>query len=125
VESEPALSIPKSLSLRNFYEGLDKDSTYYLDAIASESFLHKSPAEGWKFLDSIIEYTTFRLKTRPLQEERKSSHEDLLVAESDPSPSIFSDSAIEPSPDPGTSKGEEIQPLKFSAQFEDDPSRKP
>jgi hypothetical protein len=75
VESGPVLSIPESLLLRNFYEGLDKDSAYYLNAISKGSFFHKSPAEGRKILDSIIEYTTFRVKPRPLQEERKSSHE--------------------------------------------------
>jgi hypothetical protein len=44
------------------------------------------------------------------------------VAEFDPSPPRSSDSAIELSPKPGTSEGEEIQPPKFPSQFEDDPS---
>jgi hypothetical protein len=117
------LSILKSLLLRNFYEGLDKDSAYYLDALAGGSFLHKSPAEGTKFLDSIIEYTTFTVKRRPLREQRKSCHEDRLAVEFDPSPSTSSDLAIAPSPEPGTPEGEEIRSLKFPSQFEDDPSR--
>jgi hypothetical protein len=109
--------------LCNFYEALEKDSAYYVNGIVGGSFLHKSLAKGREILDSIIEYTTFKVKPKPLQEEHKSSHEDLLAAESDPSPSTPSDSAIEPSPEPGTSKGEEILSPKSPSQFEDDPYR--
>jgi hypothetical protein len=59
-------------------------------------------------LDNIIKYTTFVVKPKPLREERKSSHKDLLGAEYDLSTSTSSDSGIEPSPEPGTSEGEEI-----------------
>jgi hypothetical protein len=51
------------------------------------------------------------------------SHEDVLAAEFDTSPSTSSDLATEPSPEPRTPKEEEIQPLEFSSRFEDDPSR--
>jgi hypothetical protein len=75
-----------------------------------------------EILENIIKYISFAVKPKPLREEHKSSHEDLLVAKSDPSPSTSLDSSIEPSPEPGTSEGEEIRPLKFPSQFEDDPS---
>jgi hypothetical protein len=61
-----------------------------------------------EILDNIIKYATFAVKPKPLREERKLSHEDFLGAESDLSTSTSSDSAIEPSPEPGTSEGEEI-----------------
>jgi hypothetical protein len=83
-------------------------------------YLRKSPIEGRKFLDSIIEYATFIVKPRPLWEVRKSGYEDLLAY---PSPSTFLDLAIEPLPEPEILEGEEIRHLKFSSQFEDDPSK--
>jgi len=50
------------------------------------------------------------------------THEDLLAAEPNPSFPISSDSAVEPSPEPGTLEEEEIRPPKFHSRFEDDPS---
>jgi hypothetical protein len=123
VKSYLTLSILNPFFLHTFYKSLDKDSADYLDFITRGVFLHKSPVEGREILDSIIEYTTFAVKPRPLREERKSSHEDLLAVESDPPPSTSSDSAIKPSFEPGILEGEEIQPSKFPSQFEDDPSR--
>jgi hypothetical protein len=67
--------------------------------------------------------TSFMVKSKPLREECESSHEDPLAAESNPSTPTSSHSAIEPSTELGTSKGEETQPPEFPSQFEDDPSR--
>jgi hypothetical protein len=113
VKSDPVLSILNPLVLHKFYKSLNKDSTDYLDFITGGAPFHKIIAKGMEILDNIIKYTTFVVKPKPLREERKSSHKDLLAAEFDPSPSTFSNSAIEPSPKPGTSEGEEIQPPKF------------
>ena len=59
-------------------------------------------------------------ESHPLQEECELTHEDLLAAEPNPSFPLFSDSAVGPSPEPGTSKEEEIRPPKFHSRFEDD-----
>jgi hypothetical protein len=64
----------------------------------------------------------FTVKCESLQEERKSSQEDLPAAESNPLPSTSLDSAIGPSPEPRTLKEEEIQPSMLSSRFEDDSS---
>ena len=64
IESGPILSIPESLLLRNFYEGLDKYSATYLDIAIGWSF--KSPTEHWKLLDNIDEYTIFTNSPKPL-----------------------------------------------------------
>ena len=58
----------------------------------------------------------------PLQEECELTHEDLLAAEPNLSFPISSNSAVEPSPELGTSEEEEIRPPKFHSRFEDDPS---
>ena len=92
--------------LRNFSEGLNKYSAYCLDNANVGSFLHKSPTEGWEILDNIMKYTNFILRHEHLQEERNSNQEDLLAAESNPSPYTSL----------------EIQPSMFSSHFEDDPS---
>ena len=94
VKSGPVLSIRESLLLRNFYEDLDKHSSYYLVVANGGSFLHKSPIEGRKILDNIMMYTDFTVKCESLRKESKSSQEDLSTAESNPPPFTFSDSAI-------------------------------
>ena len=50
------------------------------------------------------------------------THEDFLAAEPNPSSPISSNSAVEPSPEPGTSEEEEIRPPKFHSRFKDDMS---
>jgi hypothetical protein len=124
VKSDPIISILNPLVLQKFYKSLDKDSANYLDFITRGVSLHKIPAEGSEILGHISKNTSFMVKSKPLREECESSHEGLLAAESDPSPSTSSHSAIEPSTKLGTSEGEEIRPPKFPSQFKDDPSRK-
>jgi hypothetical protein len=75
-----------------------KDSADYLDFITGGVPLHKIPVEGMEILENIVKYITFAVKPKPLLEERKLSHEDLLAAKSDLSPSTSSYSAIEPRP---------------------------
>jgi hypothetical protein len=106
-----------------FYKSLDKDSADYLDSLTGGASLHEIPTEGSKILDRISKNTSFIVQSKPLQEECDSSHEDLLVAESDLSLTTSSHSAIKPSTEPGTSEGVETHPPKFPSQFEDDPSR--
>ena len=108
------------LVLWKFKRSLDKESADYLNSITGGVDLHKFPAEVNKILDYIAEYTSLLAKSDPLQEECELTHVDLLAAEPDPSFPISSDSAVEPSPEPGTSKGEEIHSPKFSMRFEDE-----
>jgi len=78
------------------------------------------PTEANKILDYIAEYTSLSAESDPLQEECELTHEDLLAAEPNLSTSTSLDSALETSPEPGTSEGEEIHPPKFSMRFEDE-----
>ena len=116
------MSTLNPLVLWKFKKSLDKDSADYLNSITGGVPLHKFPAEVNKILDYITEYTFLSAEFDPLQEECELTHEDLLAAEPNPSFSISSYSALEPSPEPGTSEEGEIRPPKLHSQFEDDPS---
>ena len=61
------------------------DSASYLDMTAGRSFAHKTLAEGIEILEIISENTSFVAESTPSQEQRKSSDEDILAAEPDPS----------------------------------------
>jgi len=106
--------------LQHFYIGLDTKSAAYLDIAAGGSFAHKTPSEGREILDRITENTSFVATSGPSQEEQMSSHEDILVAESDLSPPTTLESALEPSSEPHTPEEEEIQPSELPFEFEDD-----
>ena len=69
--------------LEHFYSGLDMDSASYLDMTTGGSFAHKTLAEGMDILEIISENTSFVAESTPSQEQRKSSHEDILAAEPD------------------------------------------
>ena len=63
--SGPNLSISDHVLLQHFYIGLDTESALYLDVAAGGSFSHKTPSEGRKILDHIIENTSFVANTGP------------------------------------------------------------
>ena len=110
IESGPVLSIPKSMLLRNFYEGLDKYSTFYLDVVSRGSFPRMTLAEGRKFLYDIIDSIAFTIMPELLREICKLNQEDLLAVKSNLSSSTSLDLALETSPEPGTLEGEEFHP---------------
>ena len=83
VKSVPILSLPDYVLLEHFYSGLDMDSASYLDMTTGGSFAHKTLAEGMDILEIISENTSFVAESTPSQEQRKSSHEDILAAEPD------------------------------------------
>jgi hypothetical protein len=116
------MSTLSPLVLWKFKKILDKDSANYLNSITGGVPLHKFPTEVNKILDYIAEYISLSAESDPLQEECELTHEDFLAAEPNFSFPISSDSAVEPSPEPGTSEEEEIRPPKFYSRFEDDPS---
>ena len=104
------MSTLNPLVLWKFKKSLDKDSADYLNSITGGVPLQKFPAEDNKILDYISEYTSLSAEYDPLQEECELTQEDFLAAEPNPSSSISLDSAIDSSPEPGTSEGEEIHP---------------
>ena len=120
VKSGPVLSIPNHVLLQHFLSGLDTESANHLDASARGSFSYKTPIEGMEILDRITENNSFVSKSQPSREERASSHEDNLVAESDLPLPTTSNSALESSPESGVPKEEEIQPLEPPFKFEYD-----
>ena len=82
IESRPILSIPESLLLCNFYEGLDKYSAFHLDVVSRGSFSRMTLAEGRKFLYDIIDSITFTIMLEVLRKICKSNLEDLLAVKS-------------------------------------------
>jgi len=84
--------------------------------------VHRSLTECQEILDDIMISTDFTIRSESLREERKMSQEDLPEAESNPLPFTSFDSTIGPSPKPGTSEEEEIQPPEFFSRFQDDSS---
>jgi len=109
--SSPDLSIPNVVLLDIFCLSLDIKLALDLDIAAGGSFAQTTPSEGREILDYLLESSSFSANHKePIQYEHESSQEFLPVAESRPSLSTSSDSAVELMPDPGTSEEEEIQP---------------
>ena len=102
------MSTLSPLVLWKFKKSLDKESADFLNSITEGVPLHKFPTEVNKILDYITEYTSLSAQSNPLREECELTHEDFLAAEPNPSFSISSYSALEPSPEPGTSEEGEI-----------------
>ena len=102
------MSTLSPLVLWKFKKSLDKESADFLNSITEGVPLHKFPTEVNKILDYITECTSLSAESHPLQEECELTHEDFLAAESNPSFPISSYSALELSPEPGTSEEEEI-----------------
>ena len=113
--SSPDWSIPDDICLHIFYTGLDMDSACDLDIAAGGSFMHRTPIEGREILDHILGNSSFVAYPCEPQQESQSHLESPSSAEFYPCSS--QDSSVEPSPEPRTSKEEEIQPSKFSFQF--------
>ena len=100
------------------------ESALKLDIAARGSFAQKTPTEGRKILDFLLENSSFPTNhNEPIQQEYESRQDELIAAESSPSTSTSVDSAIGLMPDTGTSGEEEIQPPKFCVRFEDEPLR--
>ena len=107
-----------------FCSGLGMESALNLDIAAGGSFAQITQTEGREILDFLLENSSFPTNhNEPIQQECESRQEDLPAAESSLSTSTSLDSAIELTPDPGTSGEEEIQPPKSYFRFEDEPLR--
>jgi hypothetical protein len=88
--SGPDLSIPNHVLLQHFWLGLSKESALHLNITAGGSFTHKTTEEGEALLDCILENTPLE----PLRVESMSNHEEVSLAEAEPTLSIQ-----EPSPE--------------------------
>ena len=95
------------------------DSADDLDIAAGGLFVHRTPTEGREILDHILENSSFVAYPCEPQQDSQSHLESPSSVEFYPCTS--QDSSVELSPEPRISKEEEIQPSKFSSQFEDDP----
>ena len=113
MKSDPTMSTLYPLVISKFKRSLDKESADHLSSITGGVPIHMFPTEANKILDYIAEYTSLSAESGPLQEECELTHEDLLAAEPNPSLTISLDSALETSPEPRTSEGEEIHPQSF------------
>jgi len=117
------MTIPDEVSLNVFYSGLDMETALELDVASGGWFAHTTPEEGRDILDSFLEDSFVATDhSEPRREESALSHESLSTSESESSSSTSQYSSIEPSPEPRTTKEEEIQPSEFSSRFEDDSS---
>jgi hypothetical protein len=103
--------------LEHFWLGLSKDSALQLDITAGGSFTHKTTTEEEALLKHILENTSF---TQSLLVVKPSIHEEVPLIESAPLLMAYPDSTTEPSPEPETTKKEEIQPPGFPFEFEED-----
>ena len=116
--------MPEDVSLNIFYSGLDMKSALELDVASGGWFAHITPAEGRDILDSFLEDSFFTADhSEPCREESTSSHERLSTPEFELPSSTSLYSSVDPSPEPRTTKEEEIQPSEFSSRFVDDHSR--
>jgi len=95
------------------------DSADNLDITTGGSFVHRTPTEGRETLDRILGNSSSIAYPCEPQQESQSHLESPSSAESYPCTS--QGLSVEPSPEPWTSKEEEIQPSKFSSQHKDDP----
>jgi hypothetical protein len=120
--SSPDLSVPEDVLLNIFCSGLGMKSALNLDIAARGLFAQITPTEGREILDFLLANSSFPTNhNEAIQQECDSRHEDLPAAESSPLICTSLDSAIELTPDPGTSGEEEIQPPKSWFRFEDEP----
>jgi hypothetical protein len=95
--------------------------TSYLDITTGGSFAYKTPMEGKKILDHILEkHTSSIVVPKPLQEKAMSYFEDSSSVESNPISSPSIDSSIKPSPEPrAPDKGVVLYPSDFPIKFDD------
>ena len=113
----PDLSIPDHVLLQHFCLGLNNETALQLDITVGGSFAYKTTSELIALLDRILEKTSF---IEPLPVVKPSSHEEILVAEPTSSQLSRLDSLAEPSPEPETLEEDEILPLEFSWNIEED-----
>ena len=83
VKSGPVLSLPDYVFAWTLLLGARHGLCSYLDMTAGGSFAHKTLSEGMEILEIISGNTSFVAESTPSQEQRKSSHEDILAAKPD------------------------------------------
>ena len=103
--------------LQHFWLALSKESALQLDSTAGGSFTHKTTAEGEALLDRILENTSF---TETLPGAGSSNHEEVPLVDSTSRSPTHLEPTTEPSPEPEMMEEEEIQPLEFPFNIEED-----
>ena len=121
--SGPDLGIPSPILLQHFYLGLSEESTQFLDIASGGAFLHLSDSEGRAILDTILEnspYTDVHDDSPKEKDIPTPKQEEVSIVKSLPIPSKAL--ATDPIPEPflGTPKEEEIHPLEFPLEIEED-----
>ena len=117
------MSIPDDIAMYTFDTRIDMESAQELNLLAGGSFENQTLVERREILEFFLETSSSHIVYNEPHLESELVHESLSIAESELSFSEFLDSSVEPSPEPRTSKEEEIQPSELSSRFEDDPSR--
>ena len=121
--SGPDLGMPSPILLQHFYLGLSEESTQFLDIASRGAILHLSDSEGRAILDTILENSPYtdvhddspKEKGIPTpKQEEVSTAKSLLI----PSKALATDPI--PGPFLATPKEEEIHPLEFPFEFEED-----
>jgi hypothetical protein len=97
--------------------GLSKESALQLDITTGGSFTHKTTAKGEALLNHILENTSFS-ESLPVAEH--SSYEEVPLVVPTPLLLTYLEPTFKPSPVRGTMEEEEIHPLEFPFNIEDD-----
>ena len=121
--SSPDLAIPKPILLQHFYLGLSKKSAQFLDIASGGTFLHLCISEGRAILDTIHENSPYTDGHHDSPEEKDNpipTQEDVSTSKSLPNPSNSLAASHIPESFLRTSKEEEIHPLEFPFEFEED-----
>ena len=121
--SGPDLALPEPILLQHFYLGLSDKSTQFLDIALGGAFLHLPISEGRAILETILENSPYTDDHHDSLEEKDnpiSTQEDVLIAKSLLIPSKSLATNHIPEPFLGTPKEEEIHPLEFPFEFEED-----
>jgi hypothetical protein len=119
----PNLAIPKCILLQHFYLDLSEKSAQFIGLTSGGAFLHLPISEGRAIFDTILEnspYTDVHDNSPEENDNLIPTQEDVSTAESllIPYKPLVADPILEPFL--GTLKEEEIHPLEFPFEFEED-----
>jgi hypothetical protein len=112
INTGPDLTIQDPNLLQQFYMGLNKETSKFLDIASGGSFLHISTNLGRNILDKILENTPL-----PEEVEEKLLEEESQIAEPESLPNP-SQTSVVPNPEP--MKKEETPILDFMLEFKDE-----
>jgi len=121
--SGPDLAILEPILLQHFYLGLSEKSAQFLDIALGGAFLHLPISDGRAILDTILKNSPYTNGHHDSPEEKDNpipTQEDVSTSKSLPNPSNSLAASHIPESFLRTSKEEEIHPLEFPFEFEED-----